>query len=238
MAWCPESRVWLEGIGRRDAADVACLKLWGVHALVPDPDYDDTTAHTPHLLLPGSQHSVAGSAAHGLAAANLQQPLLGPGSNGTGSNSVVSSSVFGAPGSTSSPVRRLQQAEANRAWDSPRYTLTAAATATGSGGWDGSSSYSGYPGGYRAGSSDLGVLGLADGGARTGGRAGAWESLMERQYRWMMMLALGLPLLQQASGINTVVYYSSKVRSSLPSWGVGVGVKVQTMLRTPLHVRK
>jgi hypothetical protein len=27
----------------------------------------------------------------------------------------------------------------------------------------------------------------------------------------MMALAVGLPLLQQASGINTVVYYSSKV---------------------------
>jgi hypothetical protein len=30
----------------------------------------------------------------------------------------------------------------------------------------------------------------------------------------MMALAVGLPLLQQASGINTVVYYSSKVSST------------------------
>jgi hypothetical protein len=31
----------------------------------------------------------------------------------------------------------------------------------------------------------------------------------------MMAIALGLPLLQQASGINTVIYYSSLVRPAL-----------------------
>jgi hypothetical protein len=38
----------------------------------------------------------------------------------------------------------------------------------------------------------------------------------------MMAIALGLPLLQQASGINTVIYYSSLVRRGLV-WGVGFG---------------
>jgi hypothetical protein len=38
-----------------------------------------------------------------------------------------------------------------------------------------------------------------------------WLGLFKREYRWMMTLAIGLPLLQQASGINTVIYYSSEV---------------------------
>lgn len=40
--------------------------------------------------------------------------------------------------------------------------------------------------------------------------AGCW-ALARREYRWMLCLALGLPLLQQACGINTVVLYSSEV---------------------------
>ncbi|KAF6258875.1 hypothetical protein COO60DRAFT_1076306 [Scenedesmus sp. NREL 46B-D3] len=39
-------------------------------------------------------------------------------------------------------------------------------------------------------------------------------ALLAHRYRLMMALAVGLPLLQQASGINTVVYYSSKVFAS------------------------
>eukprot|EP00877_Chromochloris_zofingiensis_P014348 jgi/Chrzof1/9167/Cz03g38140.t1 len=42
-------------------------------------------------------------------------------------------------------------------------------------------------------------------------RTEGWTGLLKPQYKWMMMLALGLPLLQQASGINTVIYYSSSV---------------------------
>ncbi|KAK9866097.1 hypothetical protein WJX84_006291 [Apatococcus fuscideae] len=42
-------------------------------------------------------------------------------------------------------------------------------------------------------------------------QAGTWEDLLSMQYRRIMLLAAGLPLLQQASGINTVIYYSSQV---------------------------
>jgi hypothetical protein len=42
-------------------------------------------------------------------------------------------------------------------------------------------------------------------------RAEGWTALGKREYRLMMALAIGLPLLQQASGINTVIYYSSDV---------------------------
>ncbi|GMH45650.1 hypothetical protein BSKO_13607 [Bryopsis sp. KO-2023] len=36
-------------------------------------------------------------------------------------------------------------------------------------------------------------------------------ALFERKYRWMVALAVGVPLLAQLSGINTVVFYSSQV---------------------------
>lgn len=39
----------------------------------------------------------------------------------------------------------------------------------------------------------------------------SWSALWNREYRWMMALAIGLPLLQQATGINTVILYSSEV---------------------------
>jgi hypothetical protein len=48
-----------------------------------------------------------------------------------------------------------------------------------------------------------------------------WAALSRREYRLMMALALGLPLLQQASGINTVIYFSSEVRSAKGAWPAG-----------------
>lgn len=217
LAWCPESPVWLEGIGRQDAADTACLKLWGVHALVPDPDYEADITNPAHLAAASGTAAVVGALS--------QQPLLA-GSTGTRSSS-VGSGMLGL-GSTSSPVRRLHQPHqlltvtaAGATWDSPRYAAAGTAAAAGSGGWDGSSSYIGGMGGLRSASSDLGWgdtprygWGSNEGGGQGRGlRTGGWDSLWERQYRWMMLLALGLPLLQQASGINTVVFYSSQVRS-------------------------
>lgn len=44
---------------------------------------------------------------------------------------------------------------------------------------------------------------------------GGWGALLKRRYRRIMILAAALPILQQASGINTVVFYSSDV--SAPS---------------------
>jgi hypothetical protein len=46
---------------------------------------------------------------------------------------------------------------------------------------------------------------------------GGWAALLKPRYRRIMVLAAGLPLLQQASGINTVVFYSSDVRPHLLS---------------------
>lgn len=40
---------------------------------------------------------------------------------------------------------------------------------------------------------------------------GNWSDLVQRRYRRMMVLAVSLPLLQQASGINSVTFYSSSV---------------------------
>ncbi|BDA46904.1 Plastidic glucose transporter 4 [Coccomyxa sp. Obi] len=40
---------------------------------------------------------------------------------------------------------------------------------------------------------------------------GGWGALLKRRYRRIMILASALPILQQASGINTVVFYSSDV---------------------------
>jgi hypothetical protein len=217
LAWCPESPVWLQGIGNEDAADTACLKLWGVHALVPEPDYEADLDH----VAASSAAAAAAAAASAGGGGGLQQALLLSGSTGTSSNSSI---VLGLAGA-SSPSRRLQQpvvTSAAMAWDSPRYVAAggfAAAAAGGSGGWDSSSSYGMGPG-FRSASSDMG-WGEEGGGVIAGGfrrqdqgsrTAGGWDCLLERQYRWMMLLALGLPLLQQASGINTVVYYSSQVR--------------------------
>lgn len=38
-----------------------------------------------------------------------------------------------------------------------------------------------------------------------------WSALLRKRYRRIMVLAAGLPLLQQGSGINTVILYSSQV---------------------------
>jgi len=46
---------------------------------------------------------------------------------------------------------------------------------------------------------------------REAGKEGAvegWSALVMRKYRWMVILAIGIPVLQQLSGINTVVMYS------------------------------
>lgn len=47
------------------------------------------------------------------------------------------------------------------------------------------------------------------------GAALGWSALWEPRYRRVMILAVALPIAQQASGINTVIFYSSQVRSRL-----------------------
>jgi hypothetical protein len=42
-------------------------------------------------------------------------------------------------------------------------------------------------------------------------RKEGWGGLVKYEYRRMLALAVMLPLTQQASGINTVIYYSSMV---------------------------
>lgn len=54
----------------------------------------------------------------------------------------------------------------------------------------------------------------------------AWADLLKPRYRRMMLLAAGLPLLQQLSGINSVVYFhflhcefsSLALRVKVPAW--------------------
>ena len=53
---------------------------------------------------------------------------------------------------------------------------------------------------------------LQEGAAAVGG----WGALFRRRYRRIMVLASSLPIWQQASGINTVVFYSSDVSRPLP----------------------
>ena len=43
---------------------------------------------------------------------------------------------------------------------------------------------------------------------------GGWSALFLGKYRRIMILASALPIMQQLSGINTVVFYSSDVRHS------------------------
>ena len=38
-----------------------------------------------------------------------------------------------------------------------------------------------------------------------------WTGIFRHEYSWMLALALGLPVLQQACGINTVILFSSVV---------------------------
>ncbi|KAK9788826.1 hypothetical protein WJX73_001137 [Symbiochloris irregularis] len=55
---------------------------------------------------------------------------------------------------------------------------------------------------------------LADAERQGGGdsdRKAGWGALLEKRYRRIMVLAACLPLLQQGSGINTVILYSSQV---------------------------
>ena len=42
----------------------------------------------------------------------------------------------------------------------------------------------------------------------------SWTGLLRDRYRWVLSLVLALPILQQLSGINTVVFYSSLVFAS------------------------
>lgn len=195
--------MWLESLGHQDVADTACLKLWGVHALVPEPELDSDALHTAHLA------AVSNTAI-------LQRPLLpqqGYSSGfGFGPSSKPPSGVLPHHGgSAQNPMQHLPPrfGPSQAAWDSPRYA-----------GW-GSGSSSSFAGSVpglqpmQSALSDPGVWG-GDGDSEVQGRrvgAGAWDSIFARQYRWMVLLALGLPLLQQASGINTVVYYSSQVRA-------------------------
>lgn len=49
---------------------------------------------------------------------------------------------------------------------------------------------------------------------------GGWSALFHGKYRRIMVLASALPILQQLSGINTVVFYSSDVSPLLGSFAV------------------
>lgn len=67
----------------------------------------------------------------------------------------------------------------------------------------------------------------AEGGEAASAGLEGWDSLFARRYKLMMALAVGLPLLQQASGINTVVYYSSKVRLCAAATGACAALCIQ-----------
>lgn len=43
------------------------------------------------------------------------------------------------------------------------------------------------------------------------GAVEGWSCLIKKKYRWMVILAIGIPVLQQLSGINTVVLYSAQI---------------------------
>ena len=57
--------------------------------------------------------------------------------------------------------------------------------------------------------SDAGAAGAA-------GEAGGFGALLAPRYRRVMVLAAALPLLQQASGINTIVFFSTQASSINP----------------------
>ena len=59
-----------------------------------------------------------------------------------------------------------------------------------------------------------------DGGVGAGAAAAGWASLWEPRYRRVMVLAAALPLTQQASGINTVIFYSSQACVGSVVWDV------------------
>lgn len=50
------------------------------------------------------------------------------------------------------------------------------------------------------------------------GGEGQWGDLVQPRYRRMMVLAVTLPLLQQASGINSITFYSSSVSPIFSVW--------------------
>jgi hypothetical protein len=232
MAWAPESPVYLESIGSKGAADAAYLRLWGERALLPPPE-------EPLEHATGAGRGGAGAAAtHG----SLRQPLLrrpspsaAAGSSSTPGGSPSSRRQLQPPGGPRAllPPRQhqhvqqqqqQQQHEPSRVLDAPLYAAGAAGSA-GSG--YGCSSAAAAAAAARALSGASGSSGAArallgasgSGGAAAGLAAGGgWEQLLQRRYRWMMVLALGLPLLQQASGVNTVVYYSSQVCVCMGGW--------------------
>lgn len=60
-------------------------------------------------------------------------------------------------------------------------------------------------------------------------RKEGWAGLGKREYRRMLSLSVMLPLLQQASGINSVIYFSSMVRT-LPLNGNSPAICITTRL--------
>ena len=54
----------------------------------------------------------------------------------------------------------------------------------------------------------------AEAAAAAAASSNSWQALQDPKLRPLLLLALALPLLQQASGINTVIYYSTQVFAS------------------------
>eukprot|EP00775_Hariotina_reticulata_P005499 gene5499-5734_t len=229
LSGCPESPVWLEQVGRRDAADEACIQLWGAHALLADPEYEADAARVADLVTSASEQlMVPASGGPYFTGPGATAPLLahtakaGLGSSKLGGSSASggrsrSAGLTGSHGGSSAYAAGRLGGSPNRSsnsrWPEPSRVVD--------GGLQGrhvSAGLSGGSFGLGGGSSSEAV---GSGTAAASGRAvlEGWDSLLQRRYRWMMALALGLPIMQQASGINTVVYYSSKVfaNAGLPS---------------------
>lgn len=186
LSGCPESPVWLEGVGRRDAADEACIRLWGARAILADPDYEADAARAADLVSSASRGQPGLGAAH--------SGGLGPG---------------GSAGLTAPLLQQQQHTAGSSTYSSRRQEPSRAFDGGGGSVQRGSVGFSG------SGAGGGGIVGLSDselvGGAAADSGLEGWQGLLAHRYRLMMALAVGLPLLQQASGINTVVYYSTKV---------------------------
>ncbi|KAG1675600.1 hypothetical protein FOA52_014188 [Chlamydomonas sp. UWO 241] len=206
----PESPSWLEKTDK-DAADEACIALWGSRAILYE-DQDESShpkghparaPHTPRASISG----LSGSPWGAVAQQQQQQQGRGQGLQIVGSGPPLDSSNHG-PDDWSSRLQRQMSYDGGGkvfgAWVPPLDPRHGGGLTEALLHQDVSVS---SQGGF---STATGGRGSGDSESRTW-----WGTLRRHEYRSLAALALGLPLLQQATGIAAVLLFSSQLLDNL-----------------------
>lgn len=201
---CPESPVWLAEYGCRLRAARSYEQLWGLG--------QDTSEATAPLLPSTSANALAPTAASGSASTSSREssalevttaPSISAAGHGNGPTSPARSRGSAGLGRPRSLAAQDTRPPADEAAAISVCISTAAALPPAAGPPAAPAAAFGLGKAFSAAS-------LQDDGSVVA-ETEPWSGLLKRRYRRIMMLALALPILLQACGINTVVMYSSEV---------------------------